>query len=188
MASDFKILSGKYKGTHLYTLEGINTRPTTGRVLENLFNILCHNQWISLPFHKLHLLDLCAGSGRISIEALSRGVFNTVMIENNKEAQVIIRRNMSKLKLSQDILGYDVTNLPICPYKEQFSLVICDAPYKTDIAEKAILSAYQQNWLCKEAIIIIETEKSRENFEFPFLSFIQRRNYGQSSLHFFIRK
>ena len=83
-----RIISGKARGTKLYSLEGSTTRPTLDRVKESLFNII-QNRVPECTF-----LDLFSGSGAIGLEAASRGANKTILCEKNKAAISIIKKNI----------------------------------------------------------------------------------------------
>lgn len=85
-----RIISGKSKGTKLYTLEGLNTRPTLDRVKESLFSI------IQYDLIDATVLDLFSGSGALAIEALSRGAKKAILCDNNYESINIIKKNIKK--------------------------------------------------------------------------------------------
>ena len=85
-----RIISGKARGTKLYTLEGENTRPTLDRVKESIFNI------IQNEIEGTQILDLFAGSGAIGLEFLSRGADKAVLCDKSKEAINIIEKNVEK--------------------------------------------------------------------------------------------
>ena len=82
-----RIISGKHRGRILRSLDGENTRPTTDRVKESLFDI------IQTRIQDSDVLDLFAGSGALGIECLSRGANSVVFCDNNKEAVDVINRN-----------------------------------------------------------------------------------------------
>ena len=86
-----RIISGKARGTKLYTLEGNNTRPTLDRIKEALFNII-QNEIPNCVF-----LDLFSGSGAIGLEAVSRGAKKAILGENSKQAIKIIEKNITKV-------------------------------------------------------------------------------------------
>ena len=86
-----RIIGGKHRGTKLYTLEGLNTRPTLDRVKESLFNIL----QFELP--EATVLDLFSGSGAIGLEAISRGARKAILCDNTLEAIHIIEKNVEKV-------------------------------------------------------------------------------------------
>lgn len=81
-----RIISGTAKGTKLYTLEGLETRPTLDRVKEALFNIICKD----IP--EAIVLDLFSGSGAIGLEFASRGAKKVYLCDKSKEACEIIRK------------------------------------------------------------------------------------------------
>ena len=87
-----RIIAGKARGTKLYTLEGMNTRPTLDRVKESLFNII-QNEIPGSTF-----LDLFAGSGAIGLEAVSRGARKAILCDKEKSAIQIIKKNTFKMK------------------------------------------------------------------------------------------
>ena len=82
-----RIISGKAKGTKLYTLEGTNTRPTLDRVKESIFNI------IQNEIEGAKILDLFSGSGAIGLEAASRGAKKVILCDKSKDAIKIIEKN-----------------------------------------------------------------------------------------------
>ena len=88
-----RIISGKAKGTKLYTLEGMNTRPTLDRVKESIFNIM------QGEIEDAKVLDLFAGSGAIGIEFLSRGAEKVYFCDKSPKAVDMIKKNLDKTKL-----------------------------------------------------------------------------------------
>lgn len=90
-----RIIAGEKRGTKLYTLEGLNTRPTLDRVKESLFNI------IQLEIRDSIFLDLFAGSGAIGLEAVSRGAKKAILCDSNKQAIQIIKKNIEKTRISR---------------------------------------------------------------------------------------
>ena len=85
-----RVIAGCAKGHNLETIEGLNTRPTTDRIKETLFNIIAFD----LP--ECRFLDLFAGSGAIGIEALSRGAEEAVFVELAADCTEVIRKNNLK--------------------------------------------------------------------------------------------
>ena len=81
-----RVIAGSARRLLLKTVEGLDTRPTTDRIKETLFNVL-QNDVPGCMF-----LDLFSGSGAIGIEALSRGASLAVLIEKNPKAAACIRR------------------------------------------------------------------------------------------------
>ena len=83
-----RIISGSARGTKLFTLEGMNTRPTLDRVKESLFNIIQDEVTDS------YFIDLFSGSGAIGLEAASRGAKEVILCDNSKKAIQIIQKNI----------------------------------------------------------------------------------------------
>ena len=88
-----RVIAGTARHLKLKTMEGMNTRPTTDRIKETLFNML------SFHVEGSRFLDLFSGSGAIGIEALSRGAKEAVFVENNRKAAGCIRDNLKFTRL-----------------------------------------------------------------------------------------
>ncbi|HEY7545666.1 MAG TPA: RsmD family RNA methyltransferase, partial [Blastocatellia bacterium] len=87
------MIGGKYRGRRLQTIKGLRVRPTSDRLRETLFNILA-----SL-IEGSRFLDVCAGSGAVGIEALSRGAESATFIEISRRACSVIEENLYDLGL-----------------------------------------------------------------------------------------
>ena len=101
-----RIIGGLARGTKLYTLEGMNTRPTLDRVRESLFNIIQNEIKDSI------LLDLFSGSGAIGLESISRGAKKAILCDKSKQAIQIINKNVEKLRYKEkvEVLCMDYEN------------------------------------------------------------------------------
>ena len=86
-----RVIAGKARRIQLKSMEGMNTRPTTDRIKETLFNML------SQDIYGCHFLDLFSGSGAIGIEALSRGASQAVFVEKNDNAALLLKNSMARL-------------------------------------------------------------------------------------------
>ena len=98
-----KVITGKYKGYKLFLPLNKNTRPLKSLVKETIFNILSHSNKFSLDFYNKRVLDLFSGSGSFGLECLSRGALNVIFVENNKNALIILKKNIEKLKVQNQI-------------------------------------------------------------------------------------
>lgn len=87
-----RVVSGAVRGLRLETIVKSNIRPTTDKVKESIFNIL------QFDIQDKYFLDLFGGTGQIGIEAASRGAKKVIIVDNNKEALAVIKRNVKKLK------------------------------------------------------------------------------------------
>lgn len=180
-----RIISGKARGTKLFTLEGLNTRPTLDRVKEALFNIL------NFKLQDAVVLDLFAGSGALGLESISRGAKQAIFSENNREAQKVIEKNIDKTKTKEQSLliksDYRNALLTILEKNIKCDVVFIDPPYKTDLIRQALEEILKKNVLKEDAIIVLETdEPERIEQKVADLNFeiIDNRKYGRVSLFF----
>ena len=101
---NMRIISGKARGTKLYTLDGTATRPTLDRVKESLFNIIQND------IEDSTVLDLFSGSGAIGLEFLSRGAKRAVLCDSSKDAIKIIKQNVQKTHIEEKV---EVNNMEL---------------------------------------------------------------------------
>lgn len=180
-----RIISGTMRGTKLYTLEGINTRPTLDRVKEALFSK------INIYLQEANVLDLFSGSGALGLESLSRGASRAVLCDSSRDAIKIIKQNIEKTRTSENVL------LLNCDYKkaleelknkgEHFDIIFLDPPYKTNFAEEVVKIIEKTNLLKEDGIIILETddkEKVIENLDTEKLEIKDLKKYGRVYLLF----
>ena len=121
-----RVIAGSARSLKLKTLEGIETRPTTDRIKETLFNM------ISPQMYDCIFLDLFAGSGGIGIEALSRGAKEAVFVEKNPKAMECVKENLKFTRLEKKglTLTKDVMNaLYQLEGEKVFDFVFMDPPY-----------------------------------------------------------
>lgn len=179
-----RIISGKARGTKLFTLDGLHTRPTLDRVKEPLFSI------IGTEINEANILDLFAGSGALAIEALSRGAKSAVLCDNSKEAIQIINKNLEKTKLHAEVINNDFVKCLSKLQGRQFDIIFLDPPYETDYIEKAINKILECNLLSENGLIVAETDnqdkiKKIENLDITIKDI---RRYGRVILIFLNRK
>lgn len=182
-----RIIGGLSRGTKLYTLDGLDTRPTLDRVREALFNILQNN------IRDAIVLDLFAGSGAIGLESISRGAQKAVLCDKNKKAIDIIKKNVEKLRVEDKvkIAFTDYENF-LNTSKEKFDFIYIDPPYKTNFISDSIKIINNRNLLSDKGIIVAETdEEERVKNEIKELNvsinIYDIRRYGRARL-IFMRK
>ncbi len=177
-----RIIAGEFRSRVLKTLPGDNTRPTTDRVREAVFSRL------GPYFDGGTILDLFAGSGAISLEALSRGFDRAVMCDRSHKACQVIRNNIETLKVA------DRTVLWQCDYTaalqradEQFDLIYLDPPYAFTGMSELLESIVTLNLLKPSGIIVVETD-SRDTVTVNSPLYIEKdASYGISKVTY-IRK
>ncbi len=180
-----RIISGSARGTNLFTLEGLTTRPTLDRVRESLFNII-QNEIVDSIF-----LDLFSGSGAVGLEAASRGTKKSILCDRSKDAIKIINKNIEKTHLKEKIELYNVDYKELLrnKIKEKLDIIYIDPPYNSDFAVDAVKILIENNLLNKESLIIIETDReekilkqlTNENLE---VEIIDKRKYGRAVIIF----
>ena len=150
-----RVIAGKARSLRLKTIEGMDTRPTTDRIKETLFNM------IQPSIADSRFLDLFAGSGGIGIEALSRGASCCVFVEQQRKAAECIRENLAftRLKDSATLLVTDaVSAVRKLNGEEAFSWIFMDPPYNHEL-ERQVLEYLQDSTILDEnTLIIIEAD------------------------------
>ena len=182
-----RVIAGSARRLLLKTIEGMDTRPTTDRIKETLFNML-NTQIPGCTF-----LDLFSGSGAIGIEALSRGAKQAFFVESNPEAVSCIRENLSRTHLEEGalILNCDV----IAGLKKlegrnpRFDIIFMDPPYRMDIPKK-VLEALKDTCLADEETRIIVEEALDTDFSWAgALGYeIAKIKEYKTNKHVFLRK
>lgn len=125
-----RIIAGTARSLPLKTIEGMDTRPTTDRIKETLFNMLQND----VP--GCYFLDLFAGSGQIGLEAVSRGARYAVFVENNKKACACIEDNIHFTKFDREtkLLQSDVISaIRSMEGKYRFDVIFMDPPYRLSL-------------------------------------------------------
>ena len=171
-----RIITGKARGVKLDTLEGLTTRPTAEKVKEAIFSM------IQFEVEGRRVLDLFAGSGQLSLEALSRGASEAVLVDASKEAAEIIRRNAVKTKL------FLQTKVIVSDYKtairqlsggNKFDIIFCDAPYAAKLTGDAVKRVVDADLLSESGIIVCESDDETP-FEHPALRVRKHNRYGKT--------
>lgn len=182
-----RIISGKARGTKLYTLDGLDTRPTLDRVKESMFNII-NNQ-----VYEAVVLDLFSGSGAIGLEFASRGAKKVYVCDNSKKAIDIIKKNIEKTHLEEKVEVYncDFKNIFSKIDDAKFDIVFIDPPYKTNYIKISIEKLLETKHIDKNTLIIAETdevERVLREIENLNIEIIDQRKYGRANLIFIKEK
>ncbi len=183
-----RIISGSARGTKLNTLEGNNTRPTLDRIKESLFNI------IQSDVTNSNFLDLFAGSGAIGIEAASRGANKVVLCDNFKKAFDIIKSNVEKTHMEENVEIYNLSAEKLLQLKknEKFNLIYIDPPYENlNLVVNSLELILEYGMIESEHLIILETDLEDnilKRISALDLNVIDKRKYGRVSLIFLVKK
>lgn len=174
-----RIIAGERKGHTIVAPKGLDTRPTSDRVRENVFNIVA--PWVE----GARVLDLYAGSGAMGLEALSRGAASAVFVEAEPQAVRAIERNLDKLRLTgATVLRRDaITGLAQeAASGRKYDLVLADPPYS--MTDYDALARYLPLVLTEDGLVVLESAAKTEP-ELAGLAVRSTRKYGSTRVTVF---
>ncbi|KXK00305.1 MAG: RsmD family RNA methyltransferase [Acidobacteria bacterium OLB17] len=148
-----RIISGQYGGRLLKSPPDHRTRPTSGRLRETLFNILAPR------IEGTRFLDLCAGSGAIGIEALSRGADFVTFVDRSKKACALIEENLDKLGVPEDetdVQNAEAETFVGRPSEASWDIAFYDPPYEANYSVVIHEFGDKGNLLAEDGILIVE--------------------------------
>lgn len=175
------VLGGKLKGKKLAKCKSKSIRPAMALVRKSLFDTLQNLDTIK----NANVLDLCAGSGILGIEALSRGAKSLTLVDSEKSSISLIKKNLNFCNLeAKVILGELPTVLNRLLNKNtRYNLIFLDPPYgQSKFIEKVLIALVEQNLIEKNGIIVIETEQ-KSSFSFPKeLKLFKEKRFGNTKM------
>lgn len=151
-----RVITGSARGRRLGELEGMETRPTTDRVKEGMFNIL------QFDIEGRRVLDLFAGTGQLGIECLSRGAASAVFVDRRADAVKLIKENLKATDLqdrARVVAGDSMEYLRTLG--ERFDIILLDPPYASGLLESAIAHIARFDILESHGIIVAEHPAER---------------------------
>jgi len=176
------IIAGERRGAQLFAPKGMDTRPTQAKVKESLFNI------IQAYVPDANVLDLFAGSGSLSLEALSRGAAFAAMTDMDREANACIRRNIEKLRYQDRtlLMKADWRQAAAQLAGRTFDLVFLDPPYRmTQMAEFCTVLA-DEGLLAQDAMLVLEHRTGIPVELDARFELFKMRTYGDTEIHFYL--
>lgn len=180
-----RVIAGTARSLKLKTPEGPDTRPTTDRIKETLFNM------IQAEIPECIFVDLFAGSGGIGIEALSRGAKHAYFIENAREPIACIQENLRFTRFSDraTLIKQNAASALSLISEKQADIIFMDPPYAAGYEQSIFSSLAQQSYVTEDTLIIAEAERQKE---FDFLAemgfiIVKEKNY-KTNKHVFVRK
>ena len=181
-----RVIAGSAKRLQLKTLDGLDTRPTTDRIKETLFNM------ISPYLYDCRFLDLFAGSGGIGIEALSRGAGEAVFVEQNPKAMACIKENLKKTKLEERAvtMATDVmTSLRRMEGSGTFDYIFMDPPYRKMLEKQVLEYLSESTILSQDAVVIVESSLDTEFSYVEELGFsVIKEKIYKTNKHIFLER
>jgi 16S rRNA (guanine966-N2)-methyltransferase len=182
-----RIVGGKFRGRAIKTPEGRNTRPTSDRARESIFNVLAHAEWAP-QLEGARVIDAFAGSGALGLEAISRGAAFCLFVETESAARGCIRDNIEAFQLFgiTRIHRRSATDLGAKPagLGDPFDLVFLDPPYAYNLAPPALDQLIRGGWLAPNALAMAETSADEEAPIAPGWELLDERIYGAARVSF----
>ena len=180
-----RVIGGIYRGRRLRGVSGLAVRPTSDRLRETLFNILAPK------IHGSHFVDICAGSGAVGIEALSRGASEVTFIERSRGACAVIEANLASLGITQATLIKQDAAASLKKLQReaiQFDIAFFDPPYASEIYGEVMNQLGSDGLLTDDALVIVEHRvKTPPIPECGSLRIFREVRQGESALSFFSR-
>jgi 16S rRNA (guanine966-N2)-methyltransferase len=177
-----RIVAGVAGGRRL-AVPPSGTRPTSDRVREALFSALGHDPGLD----GAAVIDLCAGSGALGLEALSRGAAQVLFVESDRRAAAVLRRNVAAVDLPGALVrAAPAAAVLAAPADQAYDLLLVDPPYATPDAEVAgwLAAAVVNGWLAEDATVVVERPTRGGAFPWPSpLEPLRERRYGETTLH-----
>lgn len=176
-----RVIAGKAKGRILKSVPGMNTRPTTDKVKESIFNMI-------VPYLQGGIvLDLFAGTGGLGIEALSRGMDHGIFIDHDRKSIEVIKSNIEAAGFTEAAEIYkneaERAIKALEKRKIQFDLIFLDPPYKLEILERLIGKLIQSRLVSPNGMIVCEHDsKVQMSDEIESAQVIKRAEYGSTGI------
>ena len=179
-----RVIAGSARSLPLKTPEGMDTRPTTDRIKETLFNMLQTKVGGSV------FVDLFSGSGGIGIEALSRGANKAYFIEYDKKALACIRDNLNFTKFNEKAM---VINADVCSavdrITEEADIIFMDPPYESGLDEAVLRLLKNAVCVTTDTLIIVEASLNRDVAEYEACGFyVSKEKKYKTNKHVFLYK
>lgn len=180
-----RVIAGTARSLRLKTPEGMDTRPTTDRIKETLFNMLQSY----LP--DAVFIDLFSGSGGIGIEALSRGARHAYFVENNRNALACIAENLQFTKFTDraTVMRQDVLTALQSIHEEAVDVIFMDPPYDHGYEKQALRILRDAPYVTDRTIIIVEASLETEFSDLEQMGFqITKEKRYKTNKHVFCQK
>jgi 16S rRNA (guanine966-N2)-methyltransferase len=183
-----RIIAGVWRGRMIATLPDDSVRPTADRAREALFNRLAHGfKDDGFDLSGATVVDVCAGSGALGLEALSRGAAQATFIDQAMPALALIRENIATLGAEDRASVISAAAQALPRPSRPCDLAFLDPPYDKGLATPILASLAVQGWLRPGAVVSVETGAD-EVFDLPQgYTLRDRRDYGRAAITFLLK-
>ena len=161
-----RIIAGEARGRRIEAPAGRNTRPTLDRIRENMFNIL------QADIPESRILDLFAGSGALSLEAISRGAASAVLVDSDRKARMIQKQNAESLRFND----WTRAVRSLREEGQKFDIIFLDPPYAMTDLRTVFTSLIPL--MEKESMIVLEHEAGKSVSVPSEFEIIKDRSWG----------
>ena len=154
---NMRVITGSARGRRLGELKGMETRPTTDKVKESIFNC------IQFDVEDARVLDLFAGTGQLGIEALSRGAKSALFVDKRADAVKLVRENLALCRLEENaqvICGDSLAALGT--QSGRFDIIFLDPPYESGLLAQAMERIASFDILSPDGIMVAESPLGQE--------------------------
>ncbi|MBQ7841527.1 MAG: 16S rRNA (guanine(966)-N(2))-methyltransferase RsmD [Lachnospiraceae bacterium] len=180
-----RVIAGEARSLPLKTPQGQDTRPTTDRIKETLFNML----QTKIPCGVF--IDLCSGSGSIGIEAISRGARKAYFVENGREAAKCIADNLrfTKFENRSVLLKQDVVSAISTIHEKHADIIFMDPPYQAGLEAPVLAALFQAPYVDEDTLIIIESDLDKDfSFAADYGFTVTKEKCYKTNKHVFLAK
>ena len=180
-----RVIAGTARSLPLKAPEGLDTRPTTDRIKETLFNMLQGD----IP--GAVFVDLFSGSGAIGIEALSRGAAKVYLIDNSPKAQTCIQQNLTFTKLQDRaiVLKQDACSALSSIFEKEADIIFMDPPYDCGFEKNVLSLLHSMRYVTENTLIIVEASMETDfSYLEEFGFYIVKDKHYKTNRHVFIKR
>lgn len=184
-----RVIAGSARGVRLLAPKGVSTRPTSDRVREALFSIITS----SFDVKDVRALDICAGTGSLGIEAISRGAASCTFIEHDVSACVSLEKNISTARCPDktDIIKLDAVKALrlLAGRGRQFEIAFFDPPYASELYIPVLEALAGFSLIVAGGLLVVESS-SRNVLADHVGSFVKidHRVYGDTALELYVQE
>lgn len=180
-----RVIAGTARSLKLKTPEGMDTRPTTDRIKETLFNML-------QPYLPGGIfIDLFSGSGGIGIEAISRGAEHAYFVENNKNALACILDNLkfTRFEDKATVLKQDVLSALCGIHEKEADVIFMDPPYELGYEKQVLTVLRDMSYVTENTLIVVEASLHTDFTYAESLGFfVKKEKFYKTNKHVFLQK
>ena len=184
-----RIVAGRFKGRRLEAPGGRDTRPTSDRARESIFNVISHGlaDWQG-ALDGASVVDVFAGTGALGLEALSRGATHATFIDASGGALASLKKNAAQMGAWREttLLKLDATRLPPPPLaaKAPCGVAFLDAPYGQELTAPALAGLARQGWIGDGSLAVVEIGAEEPLVTGPGFTQLDERTYGAAKVVF----